>query len=72
MGKINHQMTKENIFQDGRTIIGWSRRHNLNAETVKQFFYGRFVSKSGEGVYGQIIEALEKDGYLVVENQALE
>ena len=59
--------TKARLLATGRTIAGWSRVHGLNAETVKMFLRGRFVSNNPkQGVYGSIVSALRKDKFLVM------
>jgi len=67
---INLVETKDALLSTGRTINGWSRSHDLNPDTVKQFFYGRFVASSLGEVYGRIIEALRADGLLVEDKAA--
>lgn len=62
---IDLTATKDALLATGRTISGWSRVHDLNPDTVKQFFYGKFVATSLGGVYGRIVAALQSDGLLV-------
>jgi len=64
--KIDYQATKQNIFDTGRTVAGWSRLHGLNAKSVAVFLVGKFVTNNpGSGIYAQIVTALKEDGFLV-------
>jgi len=65
MDKIDLSASKQALLDTGRTIAGWSRVNNLNPETVKAFFRGKFTTlHPKEGVYGQIVKTLRKDKFL--------
>jgi len=70
MKEVDILATKARVEDRCINVSALARKYELNINSTNRYLSGKLDGKSGQGVYGQIEAALEKEDLLVFEPAA--